>query len=513
VVGLRQPRGQEKIEVSTTAAAPRGGLLIWLSGADTDALARCPRERRKFVGVGGAVLTTAALAAISATFALYAGVRTPFVVAVAVGPLWGLAILNLDRWLVGATQRRDRWYQNLVLALPRLILALVIGAVVSTPLVLWIFQSEIQAEMKIMQQEELDARQRQLDNNERFAEIDDLEQEIDRLQGIVHGTVSGAADADPTVIRLRQEFGDLTDRYQQAQEEANKERDGQGGTGNVGAGPVFQLKQRQANELKAERDVVKGQLDTAINQAESAAVESAKGQRAEAVKKLPGLQSDLADRLAEKRLDEARLAASTRNNEGLLAQMAALTRFTSQDSTLRIAYLALLLFITAIEILPVLVKLLMSLGPPTLYDRIVRAAEDHDIETAKVAFAHERTLAAHEIETRGEQEVTLVDQMVAADVDVRSRAIDRWRTEQLGRADIDPTGIVRQQRIARVGLVSQLRTLLRRRLSVPRPRDRSGASDFTAWPAQEADAGRPAEPSATGPSTADADDAPRWTYQ
>src|SRR4051794_38126764 len=110
----------------------RGGLFIWLSGADREVLAKVPRERNKFTALGGVVLMTATMAAASFTFAMVIGVRAPIPVAVVIGLLWGLAIMNLDRWLVTATPRRDHWYQNLAATLPRVVLALIMGLVIST---------------------------------------------------------------------------------------------------------------------------------------------------------------------------------------------------------------------------------------------------------------------------------------------------------------------------------------------------------------------------------------------
>src|SRR5437764_14088617 len=109
-------------------------LLVRLSGADEDQLARVPQDRPKYVGMGGAVLTTAGMAMLASTLALSMALRVNFLVALLFGIAWGIAILNLDRWLI-ATQHQSK-RQTLALALPRFVLAVVIGAVMSTPLVL-----------------------------------------------------------------------------------------------------------------------------------------------------------------------------------------------------------------------------------------------------------------------------------------------------------------------------------------------------------------------------------------
>jgi hypothetical protein len=99
--------------------ATRRSFLIWLSGADLDTLSRSPRERRKFSGLGGVVLTTSCMASVSMAFALHNGVRAALWAAIVVALLWGLAIANLDRWLIVAATRRKKWWQNLASAAQR----------------------------------------------------------------------------------------------------------------------------------------------------------------------------------------------------------------------------------------------------------------------------------------------------------------------------------------------------------------------------------------------------------
>ena len=98
---LPRSRGEAGGGAGSTAKA-RGGFLLWLSGADLATLEKCPSERGKFTGVGGVVLTTAVMAVVSCAFALYTGAHAPLPVAIGAALFWGLAIMNLDRWLVTA---------------------------------------------------------------------------------------------------------------------------------------------------------------------------------------------------------------------------------------------------------------------------------------------------------------------------------------------------------------------------------------------------------------------------
>ncbi|MFC7478953.1 DUF4407 domain-containing protein [Luedemannella flava] len=343
-------------EAGRGAPRVKGGPLMWLSGADMRVLEAAPRERSKFVGVGGAVLTTSVLAAVSCTFALVVGVRVPVYWAVPIGLLWGLAIMNLDRWLVTATPRRDRWYQNLIMVMPRLLLAAIIGGVISTPMVLWIFQREINNQLVVLQQQKASEFQHKLDTDVRYNGIPDLQKEIARLQGVVDGTIIEKIPDDPQIEVLKKQYDSQNKDYQTKQEAATREHDGTGGTGNPGAGSDYFIKKKLADEAKALRDTTKVAYDKAVREHASKQTEATVNARASASAELSKAQADLTRRVADKKAEEQAFAERSRDADGLLGRLEALSELADTNSTLKTAYLALLLFITAIEILPVLVK-------------------------------------------------------------------------------------------------------------------------------------------------------------
>ena len=127
-----------------------GRFLVWLSGAQPGILADCPTERPQYLGIGTAVLLTSAMAAISLTFALTA-LNVVLWMALPFGFAWGLFIMSLDRWLVVSLQRQDQKRRYLALAVPRLLVAAVLGLVISTPFSLQIFRPEIEHEIPIIQ--------------------------------------------------------------------------------------------------------------------------------------------------------------------------------------------------------------------------------------------------------------------------------------------------------------------------------------------------------------------------
>lgn len=114
-------------------------FLARLAGARVDVLAQLPGAVSKQAAMGAVLLTTAAFAAISAGYAMaITGIATG-IFAVLAGLVWGLAILNLDRMLVIGLAKETGLGRNLALAAPRVILAVILGVVISTPLMLKIF--------------------------------------------------------------------------------------------------------------------------------------------------------------------------------------------------------------------------------------------------------------------------------------------------------------------------------------------------------------------------------------
>src|SRR3954469_9971007 len=80
-------------------------LLLTVSGANRDVLRDAPKERTKQVAMGAVLLSTAGIAAVSASYALYMALHLWVPFALLGGFVWGLVILNLDRWLIVSSPR------------------------------------------------------------------------------------------------------------------------------------------------------------------------------------------------------------------------------------------------------------------------------------------------------------------------------------------------------------------------------------------------------------------------
>ncbi len=91
-------------------------LFFWMcTGTPIGVIEKYPTEHNKFIGIGATIFFTALFAGLSGGYALYyvfAG--SPFAVCFAIvfGILWGLAIFNLDRYIVSSINKPQKGYAS-----------------------------------------------------------------------------------------------------------------------------------------------------------------------------------------------------------------------------------------------------------------------------------------------------------------------------------------------------------------------------------------------------------------
>lgn len=118
-------------------------FFIFCSGSDRDILDQCSDgEKTKYAGIGATVFFTAVMATIAASFALFT-VFDNLYSSIFFGIIWGMLIFNLDRFIVSTIKKRDSFFDELIQASPRILLAVIIAIVISKPLELKIFEKEI----------------------------------------------------------------------------------------------------------------------------------------------------------------------------------------------------------------------------------------------------------------------------------------------------------------------------------------------------------------------------------
>lgn len=170
--------------------------LIWCAGADAEVLGWHPIDAPKVLGLGGAVLTTFVLAAVSWTLARPAlGLSLP--AALCSGFFLGVVALVLDRWLLAESfQRRTTLGRQLAAFLPRLLLAVGMGTVISEPLVLRTFEPTIEWELVAMLAEERAATEVELRSAPAIADLTERleanERQLDAVNASLACEIQGA---------------------------------------------------------------------------------------------------------------------------------------------------------------------------------------------------------------------------------------------------------------------------------------------------------------------------------
>lgn len=360
-------------------------LARW-GGARPDVIDGAPGDRPKFVALALVIISTAALSATSAAFALVIALGLHPAVAIAIGLAWGLVIFNLDRLLVVSMpyQEGRSVRDTLLLALPRVLLALVIGTVISTPLTLQIFDKEIQAELVVMQNEEKAAFAARLDADPRFSNEDELRDRIAADQETIAAESVVDVTSDPDYQAAAAEVETARAAYAAAEAAYQAELDGSGGTGVRGQGDVADGKQIARDIALADLRAAEARLAQAASSADSALSAQAADRAAAAQADLKEAQAQLDTLLADRAAEELRNSSAQAASDGLLARMTALWVSGLKSPLAMIAHIMLALLFIFVELLPVAMKTLMNLGKPSAYDQLAAIRDKSTVSDARV---------------------------------------------------------------------------------------------------------------------------------
>jgi len=362
----------------------------------------------------------------------------PVPVALFFGLLWGLVILNLDRFLVVSMGSSRDWKRLLGIAAPRLLLAIVVSAVISTPITLEIFRGDIYATMTQMNLQESQRIARQEASSDLQARLAAVNKQIAADQAILNGqlpatvTSPQAATAQAQVSKLTPEVAQAKSQEIQAYEVWQCELYGDGcasGSGKVGDGPIAQAKEATYEQDKATYDSLNAQLQQAagnLGTAQKALSQSASSRLAAyqeaANAQLPQLKSQSAQLASEVQQQDNYDQGTAVGDTGLLRQLQALFTASSGNSVLLVAHLTVTALFFLIELLPVVVKLLLNLGRPTCYEVALQAEED----TLADSLRQERTFARRRLGRASDEEEKVGDATAKARTD---QALDMSRRQ------------------------------------------------------------------------------------
>lgn len=437
--GMDQALGHTR---ATDGTAPNGPELsrfrrraAILGGARGNILDRVPLEADRFTDLLPLLVAVAAVSGISMAFAIATGVLpgepAAWFAAVPVALLWMALIFLVDRALT-ASMKSTRDIRTLAaIFIPRILIAAVIGAVVSGPLVLQVFARDIQQEMfndnlaQGTQQSEL------LDTGPEQERLDDAREELANLRdqaatgnivGVESSVSQATLDARERVATLEGQVALQREAYQSAQAIYSCSVDSSAPwvEGCVRDADVsFQRLYNDREAAAAGLSSLEGQLAQA--QSTLAAAEETDSVKAASAAELNRSDAEARIPAAEAEYEAARSAYSAKSQAitatnaqavGIIAQIRALERLQSRDWMVAGLHWLVGILFFLIELMPVLVKTFRSWGDPNPYELAETAsttaaaaqrAYEQGVMDDRLAHDRQRMIDHHEHEREDEQ--------------------------------------------------------------------------------------------------------------
>ena len=407
----RAPRPKRENRERTPLRPAR--TLAILGGADGAILDRVPGETPKFVQMFFVLLGTAVVSAISMLFALTTGAQAWLWMAIPLALLWALLIFNLDRFLTSTMSSTRSIPKLIALAIPRVLMAALIGFVVAEPVVLQVFHNDIAREVASTNIVQAQSDQNALEKGPEKKAMDAAAERVAALQqqaktGIVAGTSGNSASqsaAQSTVDDLTAKLAAQQKVIDSARALYQCELTGQGAgtvpgcTGVKGQGASSSAAQAQLAQAQQTYDALaaqlrdaNSQLDAATTAEKSQTTSSESTNRAAAKSELPAAQKQYDAALAAYNARADGVAQGNAGAVGLLSQITALNTLGEKQPAILWAHWLIAGLFFMIELLPVLVKVLTSYGEPSLYERT--AAIRKSVELDRVSAEGFRDRAA-----------------------------------------------------------------------------------------------------------------------
>ncbi len=360
--------------------------FFWFcSGVHFDTLEKHPTEHNKYFGIGATIFFTGLFAALSGGYAMYfvfKGGDFSWFFAILFGIIWGLAIFNMDRYIVSSINKNVSTNKQILQATPRILLAIMIGMVISRPLELKIFDKEIKERLNVSylngQRSKIDTINKAFDKKYtiEITKLNDVKAQRDSL--------SAAIKSDRQKLNF-EIFGNKTTET----------------SGVMGYGPYAKRKEEELRRREQNLDT----LTKDVRRMEKFVDDR---------KQFDGLMSEKL--YTKKQLDSLSNIAGFADRNWALGQL----KFNvdgTRDSNTAIAITFIGLLFVFFECLPVFVKLMSSRGP---YDRAIENIEITNVH-------HSNKEREFEVEaTDGAQ-----DTRVTTEIDKRKQLIVRKSRKDL----------------------------------------------------------------------------------
>ena len=433
-------------------------LFLWSSGADMDILKKAPTDNNKYYGIGGTIIFTALMASFAGGYAFFTAFKIEIfdeneivvgytllskLLSIFFGLFWGALIFNLDRYIVSTfgvgDGKKTISKLEIIEAAPRLLMAVLLGFVIATPLELKLFEKEINAE-------------------------------ISTQIAIANNTIIKTGENDHILTRLKEERKavqtnirnriNLIEEKRSFWEKANKDKNDEWNLGKfsgiTGKGGYYTDLKKIADDAEKSYTVTKNNFNS-LNEKN--------------YKSIDEIDIKIRDReiLTQSDIENQRTVQA--QNNGLIARLKALDNLMYEeipsyeikdgekvlnglDSRKTVVWYAkwliTLLFIF-IEIAPILFKMMTERGPyDDMLDRIKHEAKvkqlllqsniNQEINTAVKVHAdkNEQKLNA-ELSSNKD----LLESIANAQAEIAQVAIEEWKKEQIEKVKDNPSSMIK----------------------------------------------------------------------
>jgi hypothetical protein len=433
-------------------------FFLWASGADLEILKHAPTDANKYFGIGGTIIFTSLMAAFAGGYAFFTAFKVEILntegvvigytllsecLALFFGLFWGALIFNLDRYIVSTfgvgDGKKTISRQELMEAGPRLIMAMLLGFVIATPLELKLFEKEINAE-------------------------------ISTQIAIVNNTLIKSGENDPILTRLKTERDDLQTNIKNRSkiieekrsfwEAANKDKNDEWNlgkfSGKKGKGGYYDDLKKIADDAEVAYSTTKNSATT-LNEKD--------------YKVIDDIDVKIKSRESATQSDIQNQKTVQAQNNGLIAKLKALDNLmyeevpfyevkdgekqlvkVSKEKTVvwYAKWLITILFIF-IEIAPIMFKMMTERGTyDDILDRIKHEAKVKQLllqsninEEINTAVKVNSDNNAQKLNAELTANKDLLQSIASAQAEIAEVAIEEWKKEQLIKVKNDPNIMIK----------------------------------------------------------------------
>jgi uncharacterized protein YoxC len=448
------------------------------AGVNKRILRQCPTEYAKYAGMGGTIFFTACMAALSGGYAISTVFDNTYISCI-FGLFWGLLIFNLDRLIVNTMYSDGEVtisWRELVSGLPRIVMAIFLGIVISTPLELKIFEDaidiKIEQDKDVLLQEKIGETIHRRDSTTQkrdeimngvamfdsqittsSTETNNLLSDINDLQTKLNGENNNIRTLDQQIVPLQRKLNALSSDDPQYQKIL-----AQIGGLRVKRNAAVAHRNTYAAAIRGKQGEVAATDATLKNLMSNKQVETQRESerlRLE-VDSLNNIINESKVRHKEWSEDEIKAKGSFRDKldvqyKGFQAKMKAFTELKEESWATNVSSLFIMLLFIIVETAPTFLRMMVADGS---YENLLDA-EKHRIEVlsskkksdlndeinTEIQISIEKNRQRLEAEVLANKE--LLEKLAKTQAELLQTAIEKWREEELEKINKNPSAYIK----------------------------------------------------------------------